>query len=877
MISFLRSLQLGTDFIKVALVSPGQAFQIVGNVNSKRKTSTTVSFYQGDRIFEADAESLLARRPRQVFHAPHRLLGRNASHPSVIDYVKSSYYATSVQPNARGGLDFVVPGEWRAPAPGSAAALKAEAAEAALIEAAGPDGAEAAKAAAKAAAAEPTLFSAEEMVAQLFIHIKDFTELHAGGGLKVRDVVITVPSFFTQNERMALLDAAELAGLKVLALIDENAAAGVHYGIDRVTENSTHYMVLYNMGDEDTEATLFAYDSYQAIDKTSSKPKAIGQGRILAKSWDTSLGGRQFDKALVEFVADSFNRDKGKTLPASANGDVRNLPGSMVKIKKNVQKALEVLSANEEFSLTVEGVHGDVDYRVQVNRAILDKAVDEAGLWKRVVKPLEDLVLMSNISLANVSVVEIVGGGVRVPKVQAILKDFLVEAKKAAGGVGAELGTHLNGDEVMALGAAFAAANKSATFRVRKVGMIDGFPFPIGVRLQHLDPTAVASSPSGDDAADGDAPATPGKPWVKRSSLFRAYNTLDSVKRISFSADHDLRATLFYESATMAGSGAPPLPEGTSRTVGIYNITGIDKLLSNETIVAAGGLKVHISFELSESGIATVLKAEATQDIETLVPEPVAPVVPKAKANTTDSNSTETNATSTESASAASTDAVESSDNSTNATAVEEPKMRVVKKTLKYALSVTLDSVATGAQVQPMSSEEKTIALARLSKLREADDEKKKLDGAKNALESFVYAIREKREAEEESISVVTSEEQRESLGNVLLEIEDWLYGDGASADFITYKNKLAESKTSVDPIFARVEELKARPQLIENTRSTIDAWYEMIAAWNRTHPQVSIRISVFLIFLLIVYQSQGAPCNDVKEGLVMISNLAFF
>ena len=121
------------------------------------------------------------------------------------------------------------------------------------------------------------------------------------------------------------------------------------------------------------------------------------------------------------------------------------------------------------------------------------------------------------------------------------------------------------------------------------------------------------------------------------------------------------------------------------------------------------------------------------------------------------------------------------------------------------------------------------------------DDEKKKLDGAKNALESFVYAIREKRDAEEESIALVTSEEQRESLGNVLMEIEEWLYGDGASADYATYKNKLAESKASVDPIFVRVEELKARPQLLENTKSTIDAWYEMIAAWNRTHPQVSL------------------------------------
>ena len=110
-------IDLGSDFIKVALVSPGQAFQIVGNVNSKRKTSSTVSFYQGDRLFEADAEALQARRPRQVFHAPHRLLGKGLAPPAVEDYVNRSNYAVSVQANARGGVDFVVPGEWRAPAP----------------------------------------------------------------------------------------------------------------------------------------------------------------------------------------------------------------------------------------------------------------------------------------------------------------------------------------------------------------------------------------------------------------------------------------------------------------------------------------------------------------------------------------------------------------------------------------------------------------------------------------------------------------------------------------------------------------------------------------------------------------------------------------
>lgn len=889
--------QLGTDFIKVALVSPGQAFQIVGNVNSKRKTPTTVAFYQGDRLFEADGEALLARRPRQVFHAPQRVLGRSLSHPAVADYVNASFYATSVRANARGGVDFVVPGEWRKPAPGSAAAQKAEAAAAAALQAAVAAGAseEEAAAAAAAAAAEPTLFSAEEIVAQLLVHVKDFTELHAGGGLKVRDCVITVPALWTQNERAALLDAAELAALKVLALVDENTAAGVHYGIDRVTENATHYMLLYNMGDDHTEATLFAYDSYQAADKTTGKPKAVGQGRVVAKAWDATLGGRQFDKALVEFVADGFNRDKGSLLPAEARGDVRNLPNSMVKIKKNTAKALEVLSANEQFSLTVESVHGDIDYRTTVTRAILDEAARKAGLWPRVLGVVEEVLLQSQVPLANVSVVEVVGGGVRMPRVQAMLTDYLVAAQKAAGGAGPALGVHLNGDEVMALGAAFVAANRSATFRVRKVGMIDGFPFPVGVRLSHLSAAAsagasgaaaaAAEEAAGATNADDAAAAAPvaavaggvAKPWSKRSSLFRPYNPPDSVKRISFTADRDLRATLFYENATAAGSGAPALPAGASRTIGVYNITGVDALLASESVKALGApLKVHISFELDVNGIVSVLKAEATQEVEVMVPvdpEPAAkakPAAPSAANATNTTNATNaTNATDGSNGTAAEPSAAPeaasprqlgeegeaaeaasaaSAAEGANATAASsdanattaEPVMRAVKRTHKYPLQLALDEDATGMQVRRMSAADKIAALERLRQLKAADVEKHQLDSAKNALEAFVYATRERRDNEDETLQAVTSEEQREALAGALLDVEEWLYGDGAAADVTAYTAKLAAVKAAVSPVFVRLDEHKARPALLEQTRSSVENWRGMIASWNSTHPQVS-------------------------------------
>ena len=85
----------------------------------------------------------------------------------------------------------------------------------------------------------------------LLAHARDFAS--AVADQRIQDAVITVPAYAAQGERLALVAAAELAGLKVLALIDENTATGVHYGIDRVFENTTHYMMLYNMGAESTQ------------------------------------------------------------------------------------------------------------------------------------------------------------------------------------------------------------------------------------------------------------------------------------------------------------------------------------------------------------------------------------------------------------------------------------------------------------------------------------------------------------------------------------------------------------------------------------------------------------------------------------------------
>ena len=138
-------------------MKPGMAFQISINFQSKRKTPTLLGFYQGERVFGADAEAIAARKPFNVFPDVFRLLGRNASHPLVEDYVSRSYIAAGVTPNERAGVNFVVP----------------------------PD-----------AGKGEVQYSAEEAAAMLLAHAKEFTE--AFGDVSIKDAVITVPSYYTQ-------------------------------------------------------------------------------------------------------------------------------------------------------------------------------------------------------------------------------------------------------------------------------------------------------------------------------------------------------------------------------------------------------------------------------------------------------------------------------------------------------------------------------------------------------------------------------------------------------------------------------------------------------------------------------------------------------
>ena len=281
-------------------------------------------------------------------------------------------------------------------------------------------------------------------------HAKSNADRFSGG--RVRDAVLTVPSFFTVSERDAMRDAAEIAGLKVLSLIENNTAAALQYGISRIF-NKTHTMLVFNMGASSTQVSVFEYSSYTV--KKGSKNQTFGQFKTLGKGWDESLGGFAFDLKLVEFMADAFDSMKQR----KGKKPVRETDRSMAKLRKAADKVKKVLSANKKYPITIESLCDDMDFRgTIITREQFEKM--SADLFDRVLGPVERALEMANLTAAEIDQIEIVGGGVRIPKVQSLLVEMFGLKSSS------DLGVHLNGDEAMALGAAFRAANMSKAFRV---------------------------------------------------------------------------------------------------------------------------------------------------------------------------------------------------------------------------------------------------------------------------------------------------------------------------------------------------------------------------------------------------------------------------
>ena len=759
----LIGIDTGSQYFKVALVKPGSPFQIVTNVHSKRKTATILGFDEAERRFGGDAVTLASRRPTQAISFVSRLLGRRTTHPALTN-IASQYLPFVIDTDeVRGTANLTVTGGGKADAPDISV-------------------------------------SPEEAMAMILTHAKSNADVFSGG--KVTDAVLTVPSYFTVSERDSMRDAAHIAGLKVLSLIEENTAAALQYGISRIFPNETHTVLIYNMGASATQVSVFEFTTYTM--KKGSKNQTFGQFQTIGKAWDEYLGGFAYDLKLVEFMADAFNAMKIR----KGKKDVRETPRSMAKLRKSAEKVKKVLSANKQYPITIESLCDDMDFRgTSVTREQFEEM--SSDLFDRVLSPVEKALEMANKTIDQISQVEIVGGGVRIPKVQELLADFFKLDNVAA------LGVHLNGDEAMALGAAFRAANMSKAFRVgraeRSVGMIESTYFPIGLRLEELPESIVVDAEDEDTAnadaadaavaadADADADAETKKKWSKRVSLFSRKSELLKKKKIKLTHNRDFTVTLKYDShskVTMDDTIDPVFRE--------FNITGLEKFAKGDK-KHLGVPQVELVFQLDSDGVPQITKAEAKLEEIVIVEEPKEE--PKeeegedqesVEGEATTDNATDT-ATDTEGEeekkeddakeeetkeeekkeeeekeekeedSTDSTDSTEATDDTKKAAdstdeskegetgeEEEKPKKPKTKKRI-HRIQLRVTPVVSDVQtIRRMTIKDAKVASRRLRDMEAADDLRQKRDAEKNSLESFVFELRGQVRDNEEDLSKVS-------------------------------------------------------------------------------------------------------------------------
>jgi molecular chaperone DnaK len=266
-------------------------------------------------------------------------------------------------------------------------------------------------------------------------------------GEKVTEAVITVPAYFNDAQRQATKDAGRIAGLEVLRIINEPTAAALAYGLDK-KQNET--VLVFDLGGGTFDVSILD----------------IGDGviEVRATSGDTHLGGDDFDRRIVDFLADEFQRDNGI--------DLRADPQALQRLFEAAEKAKVELSSVTQTTISLPFITADAAGPKHLNTTLMRSKFDQltADLVERTIGPVQQAMADAKLTAADIDEVILVGGSTRIPAVQALVR-------RLTGGKDPNM--TVNPDEVVALGAAVQAAVIKGD--VQDVLLLDVTPLSLGI------------------------------------------------------------------------------------------------------------------------------------------------------------------------------------------------------------------------------------------------------------------------------------------------------------------------------------------------------------------------------------------------------------
>ena len=288
-----------------------------------------------------------------------------------------------------------------------------------------------------------------EISARVLMKMKKTAEDYLGH--PVTEAVITVPAYFNDSQRQATKDAGRIAGLEVKRIINEPTAAALAYGLDKQPKDSK--IAVYDLGGGTFDISII---EIAAVDGEQ-------QFEVLSTNGDTFLGGEDFDKRVIDWLASEFKKEQGI--------DLMKDPLAVQRLKEAAEKAKIELSSSSQTEINLPYVTADASgpkhLAVKLTRAKLESLVED--LIKRTIEPCRTALKDAGLDPSQIADVILVGGQTRMPKVQDAVREIF----------GREPRKDVNPDEAVAIGAAVQGAVLSGD--VKDVLLLDVTPLSLGI------------------------------------------------------------------------------------------------------------------------------------------------------------------------------------------------------------------------------------------------------------------------------------------------------------------------------------------------------------------------------------------------------------